>query len=75
MNDSMTKEVDSKPIYNEQFLKTKIKPYGDDAADFHDQETKASRYIFWERNFDSVFFEEAMLINIYCGCWLGQLLF
>ena len=30
------KEFDSEPGYNEQFLKTKIKSYGNDAADFYD---------------------------------------
>ena len=31
------KKCDSRPIYNKQFLKTKIKPYGDDATDFFDK--------------------------------------
>ena len=30
------KEFDSEPGYNEQFLKTKIKSYGNDVADFYD---------------------------------------
>ena len=31
-------EFDSEPIYNKKKLKTKIKFYGDEAADFHDKE-------------------------------------
>ena len=34
----MKKEFDNKPIYNKTFLKTKIKSYGDEARDVHDQE-------------------------------------
>ena len=30
------KEFDSEPGYNEQFLKTKIKSYGNDVAGFYD---------------------------------------
>ena len=29
------KEVDSKPVYNKKLLKTKIKSYGDKAADYY----------------------------------------
>ena len=32
------KEFDSEPAYNKNFLKTKIKSYGDEATDFHDKE-------------------------------------
>ena len=32
------KEFDGKPIRNKDFLKTKIKSYGDEATDFHDEE-------------------------------------
>ena len=32
------KEVDSQPVYNKNFLKTKIKSYGDGPIDFHDKE-------------------------------------
>ena len=34
----MKKEFDSKPIYNNIFLKTKINFYGDGATNFHDKE-------------------------------------
>ena len=34
----LKKELDWKPIYNKKFLKTKIRSYGDEAADFHDKE-------------------------------------
>ena len=32
------KEFDSEQVYNEKFLKSKIKSYDDEAADFHDEE-------------------------------------
>ena len=32
------KEFDSKPIYNQEFLKTKIKSHGDKVTDFYDKE-------------------------------------
>ena len=35
---SMKTEFDSKLIYNEKFLKTKLKSSGDEATDFHDKE-------------------------------------
>ena len=31
------KEFDSKPVYNEKFLKTKMKSYGDEVTDFYDK--------------------------------------
>ena len=31
------KEVDSEPVYNKEFLKTKIKSHGDEVTDFHDK--------------------------------------
>ena len=31
------KEFDSKPVYNNKLLKTKIKSYGDEATDFHNK--------------------------------------
>ena len=34
----MAKEFDSKPIYNNTFLKTNIKSYDDEATDFCDRE-------------------------------------
>ena len=36
VSSDIKKEFDSKPIYN--FLKTKIKPYGDEVTDFFDKE-------------------------------------
>ena len=38
VSNSMKKELDCEHIYNEIFLKTKIKSYGDHAKDFHDKE-------------------------------------
>ena len=32
------KELDSKPVYNKNFLKTKIKSHGDKVTDFYDKE-------------------------------------
>ena len=32
------KEFDSEPVYNKKLLKTKIKSYSDEAADFHNKE-------------------------------------
>ena len=34
----MKAELESEPIYNKNFLKTKIKSYGDESTDFHDKE-------------------------------------
>ena len=31
------KEFDSEPVYNKEFLKTKIKPHGDEVTDFCDE--------------------------------------
>ena len=31
-------EFESEPVYNKNFLKTKIKSYGNEAKDFHDKE-------------------------------------
>ena len=31
------REFDSEPVYNEEFLKTKIKSHGDEAKDFYDK--------------------------------------
>ena len=33
------KEFDSEPVYNKDFLKTKIKTHGDKVAGFHDKES------------------------------------
>ena len=32
------KKIDSEPIYNRNFLKTKIKSYSAEATDFHDED-------------------------------------
>ena len=32
------KEFDSEPVYNKNFLKAKVKSYGDDVKDFYDKE-------------------------------------
>ena len=32
------KEFDGEPVYNKEFLKTKIKSYGDEVKDFYDEE-------------------------------------
>ena len=34
----MEKEFDSEPLYNKNFLKSKIKPHGDQVTDFYDTE-------------------------------------
>ena len=31
------KEFDSKPVYNKEYLKTKVKSYGDEVTDFYDK--------------------------------------
>ena len=31
------KEFDGEPVYNKEFLKTKIKSHGDEAQDFYDK--------------------------------------
>ena len=31
------KEIDSKPAYNKEFLKTKLKPHGDEVTDFYNK--------------------------------------
>ena len=36
LND-VKKEFDSEPVYNKQFLKTKIKSYGDEVTNFYDE--------------------------------------
>ena len=38
VSNSMKAELESEPIYNKNFLKTKIKSYGDESTDFHDKE-------------------------------------
>ena len=38
VSNSMKNKSDSKPLYNKEFLKAKIKSYGDEATDFHNKE-------------------------------------
>ena len=38
LSTDIRKEFDSEPVYDKKFLKTKIKSYGDEASDFHDNE-------------------------------------
>ena len=38
VTNSIKKDFDGKPICNKKFLKIKIKFYGDEATDFHDEE-------------------------------------
>ena len=38
VSSDIKKEFDSEPAYNQIFLKTKIKSYGDDVTDFYDKE-------------------------------------
>ena len=47
ISNSIKKELDCEPIYNKNFLKTKIKSYGNKATDFHDKEVAkvGSNYI------------------------------
>ena len=32
------KEFDNEPVYNKQYLKTKLKSHGDEVTDFHNKE-------------------------------------
>ena len=38
VNADIKKEFDSKPVYNKNFSKTKIKSYGDEVTDFYDKQ-------------------------------------
>ena len=38
VSNSIKRELDCKPIYNEKFLKIKIRSYGDKTTDFHNKE-------------------------------------
>ena len=37
VSNTIKKKHDSKPIYNKEFLKNKIKSYGDEATGFYDK--------------------------------------
>ena len=40
------KKIDSDPVYNKFFLKTKIKSHGNEVTDFHDKDiTKVGHHI------------------------------
>ena len=38
VSNSIKKEFDSEHVYNKNFMKTKIKSYGDEATEFHNKE-------------------------------------
>ena len=38
VSSDIKKEFHSKPVFNKNFLETKIKSYADEAKDFHDEE-------------------------------------
>ena len=38
LSTDIKKEFDSEPVYNKEFLKTKIKSHGNEVTDFHDKE-------------------------------------
>ena len=40
VSSNIKKEFDSESVYNKKFLKTRIKSYGDEAADFYDKEIR-----------------------------------
>ena len=37
------KELDSEPVYNKEFLKTKIKSHSDGVIDFHEKKNSKGR--------------------------------
>ena len=37
VSDDMEKEFDSDPVYNKNYLKTKIKSHGNEVTDFYDK--------------------------------------
>ena len=37
VNTGMKKEFDSEPVYNKEFLNTKLKSHGDEVTDFYDK--------------------------------------
>ena len=39
VNNSITKELDCKPVYNKHFLKTYLSSFGDEATYFHARKT------------------------------------
>ena len=44
VSNNIKKELSSESIYNKKFLKTKIKYYGDETTDFHDEEMSKIDY-------------------------------
>ena len=46
INKKKQKKIDSDPVYNKFFLKTKIKYHGNEVTDFHDKDiTKVGHHI------------------------------
>ena len=46
INKKNQKKIDSDPVYNKFFLKTKIKSHGNEVTDFHDKDiTKVGHHI------------------------------
>ena len=46
INKKKQKKIDSDPVYNKFFLKTKIKSHGNEVTDFHDKDiTKVGHHI------------------------------
>ena len=46
INKRKQKKIDSDPVYNKFFLKTKIKSHGNEVTDFHDKDiTKVGHHI------------------------------
>ena len=44
VSSDIKKEFDSKPVYNKEFLKTKIKSHGDKVTDFYSKESPRVEY-------------------------------
>lgn len=44
VSNSVDEEFDIEPIYNKKILKTKIRPYGDDARDIQDEELPSGSF-------------------------------
>ena len=40
------KEFDIKPVYNKEFLKTKVKSHGDEVTDFYDKKSYSRLYSY-----------------------------
>ena len=42
VSDDIKNELDSQPVYNQTFLKTKVKSHSDEVADFYDKKNNLS---------------------------------